>query len=975
MQVTVKKKPVFLNRTDVDLSPRVVSKRRIKTQGRLNNGKKVTKNIDVFKIEIACFVDQRVILEEEIKKISVYVSKNPHGVLKVRKNLVNEAVNPVLKSQIGNASLFDRGLPGGSRPRVERADAQLKRQLQERDSVRELAKSQAASRIADVVFDIDRLNQGLVTERFSETRFLTEFNVNQFLSSAKIKNIKNLNQTDEALFGTRKVLTLRRYRRASYRSQNNKKKPISLGMPVANESLESRPTTHVENFRNEFFREVKKGKDPAFNFSFSESSMSVEDRIRGSMNLKKAQPSNLRRIFKKIARQRIVNTDAEDLGFKIFEERLPERNKIYKTTFEMTRPRMERLSSTNGKINLVMFAFDLEGRKVDSTSVEISIRKLLDTDRNPILDFDVVCSRNGRGIVVSKVSNEELRSGKFNLYQKTFSRTQNYKRIFFEQNPTTLLIGPNNSTTIFDGSSQTSNTPDVSKTKTVYQRLTSNFQGRELSNTKVSSVASRISPAEQMTCGVHVMVEDDSRSSNIVITNVSEDVAAILPVKRIARGNRGDDFQPVRHLSSIDDGSLGLEPHKKYFIDREDIGSTDFSTRFSDDDMDPDVIYEYSAFLYNRSGTRQLSSSRFYEKRVPREGLIQASVEVVGGESEEDVISQNNLSEPGRLLKFEVKLTRQEDDVDKILNSIFGDNRSLFNQDLVEVRDASSLLYGVRVHRIDAETGQHVFVGSFRGFRQEDASAEAITDIPKPYRATFVDFAPAFTTQTYKFEPYVIPPPQVLDKVFASLERLIREGNRTNNTLHKLFVGKQKLLDKQLVSKIGSKYASTLGTKGTLSEPAAFLEKNKNNLFLEGQTGDNVYEVIPPPNSVQETSALDFEEKNVEKIKTLDRDVRTKQYIPKNLAQVSFTVGDVDQLVDFYVVVRQYNADPTLIIDGIIHSKDTRETNLSGFRANYVYLSNPKTNIGLVRYYVFGVTKSGSVLGPSLMGGATYEGY
>ena len=166
----------------------------------------------------------------------------------------------------------------------------------------------------------------------------------------------------------------------------------------------------------------------------------------------------------------------------------------------------------------------------------------------------------------------------------------------------------------------------------------------------------------------------------------------------------------------------------------------------------------------------KVSGARFLEKNVERENLINAEVE-----SETLNFATDNNGAPTVGIKFNITLNRQEDDVDKIINSLFGDNRSLFEDDLKEIKDASNFLYGVRVHKIDSTTGEFSFVGSFRGFKQASPTDAANTDIPKTYKVEFEDFSPASGTQIYKIDPYLIPPSQVLDKVYSSLLSMIKK--------------------------------------------------------------------------------------------------------------------------------------------------------------------------------------------------------
>ncbi len=114
---------------------------------------------------------------------------------------------------------------------------------------------------------------------------------------------------------------------------------------------------------------------------------------------------------------------------------------------------------------------------------------------------------------------------------------------------------------------------------------------------------------------------------------------------------------------------------------------------------------------------------------------------------------------------------------------------------------------------------------------------------------------------------------------------------------------------------------------------------------------------------------LEITNTNVSLVRSLDRNSRDRNYIPKKLADIQFSARSSDQIIDFYIVVKKINKDPNIILDGAIHSRDTPEE-----RSNYRYLTEIKTNVGLVRYYLFGVNRNGVLLGPQLLGSIMLEG-
>lgn len=946
------KKKIFLNSPYIDLGARILDKRVVIDVTEGSDGtesSQYTQRREMLTVEIACYIDQLVLLKEEITDIKVFTSDRSLGYLKTRPDLIKNAISPVLKSRTArSATTTKTARRQGSNEQTSSSKATL---------------VELRSNLINTVYDVDNLNQNISMERFSSLKFLTKFNVNQILGPLKIKNIQNLKQTDLELFGEREVFRVTKRTRPKLRKVSNKTRSVTtdaLSLPKDTEGIAS-----LENFRNSYFRDVSLGRDPILSFISKDDYMTLEDRLRGSKSINKPRQNKSRLYFKKIVRDRILKAPEEELGFRVVRSKVSNRNRVCRTTFTMTRSRLRKLAAVSGHVNLIFFAFDKKGRRVDSFEQKISPNDLFLTEVNPSLDFDMSSTRSGRGNINTVISNQELQNSYYNLYQKSFSGTQNYMNSIFEKSGRDVLVEPRSRTKLIDGKLKAPTTPEFSKTKTVFQRATSNFKGKEIANTLATSVASLEIEENRLTCSVYAVQDLSTNSTIVTLQNLSEDVYAVLPVKRVALGQRGSDFSPIQILS---EGQLINV--RKTFVRRNEQREAEISFSFRDDDVEEGVIYEYAAFLYSRSGHKQLSGGRFLERRYNQEGLIQANVTVKPEQSSGNF--DDGTSTITRRISFEVELNRLEDDVDKIINSIFGDNRSLFNNDLSAIKDASNLLYGVRVHRIDTLTGEHVFVGSFRGYKQEDSTATASTDIPKVYRATFEDNPPAFSKQIYKFDPYLIPPSQVLDKVYVTLENFVKSNIGSRTTIGKTLNAKNKILNQDIISQLGTKIASIQSTRGAIKTPESILSENRNDLFVEGLTGDLVYVNVPSLSDKLTSSNIDLSRSSVGLIKTLDRDARNKNYVPKRLAEIRFETPGSDALMDFYIVVKQFNKDPDITIDGCIHSKDIQTNNNQTNK--YSYLSEVKTRVGLIRYYLFGVTKMGTLAGPAALGSIVLEG-
>jgi len=951
MIANVKNKKVFVRSNRLDTQARIISKRKIEA-GRGPRVSLVDRFEELVTIEICCPVDQRVILEEEIKEIRIFSCNVSLSALKVRQNVLAKTDLPSSSREDfvpGQQLQTTRGIG-----RTQK-DSQKSRGPNSKSAKRKKQKRLRANRqkrYINVVTDINKISQDVSASRFQKLKFLTKVNVNQNLSTSKIKNIQGVFQNDIDLFGEREVFQVSRRRRfGSRKKRSGRGRQREISIPILNTSpVES---ISAKNFKNAYFEKVKIGKDPLSSFEYQDVCTSLQESIKGVSSIEKRPHDKLRELFRNAVQEEVSSApDTNDI--RIIKRKESRRNEVYKTTFEISLRKLRRLSS-DGSLHLVFFAYDRRGIKIDSFGQNINLAQLFKTMQNFTIDFDLSMNRINRGQIISLISNKELESGEFNIYQKVFSKTDNYKRRNFSNRATEIEVLGKNTKRLVDGQDSASGTPLIPKTKSVFQRITANFGDKEISNTKSAGVSGMSEASSQLSCAVYVtMVEG---RAEITISNLSEDVAAVMPVKRKAKGTRGDNFEVVKLLS----GNTLIE-NVKTFLSPDD---TDPVFTFFDDDLENDQIYEYAAILYSRSGFSQKSGSRFLEKNVEREGLISLEIE-----SEAEGFTTSD-EESFATISFNVTLNRLEDDVDKILNSLFGDNRQLFSEDLKDIKDASNLNYGIRVHRIDTTTGEYVFVGSFRAFSQKSTEDQPSTDLPKLYEAKFTDSAPAANDQIYKIEPYLIPPAQILDKVAVSLENIIKNKNRSRSTLNRLLVSKQKILNKEKVSSIGTKYASASTRRGSIASRKSFVEKNKNDLFLEGVTGDIEYEIVAASKIETIFDQFRIRRRSLTLVKTLDTDLSGTNSIPKNVVRVNFSVGESDNFVDFYVVLRQENQSGKVIIDGAIHSTD-----LSDDRKfmRYEYLSSISLSVGIIRYYIVPISKIGTRgpvedLGPVVLGG------
>ena len=451
--------------------------------------------------------------------------------------------------------------------------------------------------------------------------------------------------------------------------------------------------------------------------------------------------------------------------------------------------------------------------------------------------------------------------------------------------------------------------------------------------------------------------QPESNRISVKVYDFSEDVSSFQIVKRRVKGNRSNNFKPVKQK----DGHLLTDHAREFFKSNRERRK---GKVFFDEDVEDDVTYEYGVVLYDMSGAKHMSANRFFEEHTINENLVDVKIRPIQGALTN---TTNDVKTTMVDQRFEVILYKKEDDIEKVLNSLFGDNRSLFSEDLKAIKEGSNLLYGARVHRLDISTGESYHVGTFRGHKQTSKNESENTDIPKVYRFFFNDNIPAYSKHVYKVEPYIIPPSQVLDKIGEKIKNEVAKNPRSRSTLNRLLASKMKILDARKISKLGGKYGYAKRQKGQISSQKSQVEISGGDLFLEGYTGDIHYRNFRSMTDIPSFDEFVVSDSSITQFSALDRTHRESKFISKNFIKVEFSAGALDHLVDFYVILRSENNKPTPVVDGVVHSKDL-STSKNSSAGSYVYLSETKTRVGYIKYYIVSVSKIGQLTGLLTLG-------
>tara|TARA_Y100001973_G_scaffold105411_1_gene178443 strand:- start:789 stop:3527 length:2739 start_codon:yes stop_codon:yes gene_type:complete len=888
---------IFRKGQSRDLVPRIKSVRKVSIK---KQGNDEPQNFDIANIEFYTFADQRKILSHRIRKIEVFLSKKD------------------IKYYRQKFTPFDE---------INHRDQQI---------------------VNDTLYDYSYSMHDLIAAHFDGV-----YKVGVIDPYQKIRRIKRtgtsglINKTDRELFGTTKV-----YKTVQKRENSKFKRKRSGDLNILNQTIppeDDYPESenYGRKFRRQYRRAIKKGIDPMILLQERDHYVCTEESVKGVSKISKPRKSPLRSCFTKYIRT--AYADNTDLNFRIIEEEKTNRIARLKARVRMNSLVLGGLFSS-GFEYLIFFAYDKAGNRIDSFGYKVDLQKMFDDFINPTLDFEIMASKNRDNNAITRIFNGEFQPALFNLYQKKFNANSSPLRSDYEKLSTNLIDSRAVKKLVNGREVKKTKERAFCSTKNVFQRVTFNHLGTELANSKAASVRAAEMPAEQINCKIIAKVDNKAGKERISIRlyDFTDEVTSFQVVRRRVRGNRGDNFKPVRQIENgriVDSSRIILD------------GSPRESYVFYDEDVEDEELYEYAAILYDASGATTLSTNRFFEEYMKRDGILRV---VMKPGSAKAMPPQDTSDESATVhQKFEITIRKSEDDVDKIINSLFGDNRALFNDDLKDIREGSNLVYGARVHRIDTHTGESSLLGVFRASKQKSRNEAENSDIPKDFRIVFTDAVPAYSKQIYKVEPYAVPPTQILDRLIEKLKYSAAKDISKRTASKKMLFSKGRIMKQDVVSKVGGKYASSTTKKGKVSSDLSYVEISRGDIFTEGYTGDMIYLEHRSMSRLPSFRDLKFRQSSVTPFYALDIEKRESRKISKNFMKVTFTADSVNSLVDFYVVLRAENNNPKIVIDGVVHSKDLQEGNESIFK--YDYISEVKTKVGYISYFAVGISKIGTL--------------
>jgi hypothetical protein len=582
------------------------------------------------------------------------------------------------------------------------------------------------------------------------------------------------------------------------------------------------------------------------------------------------------------------------------------------------------------------------------TKVFISRKKLLDMKTNSNIIFNVNTKNNVVQNVSKKIRIDEI------LQQEKLENTDFSLGVKRSSKASNLLVGKSkkedSSLTIFTKKVNQASLPDrekfkkkddikidktnrlkvkgkAKKTQDVFYRGTLNFNNENYSNLKciVDRSNKRFMQNEPF---ANIIAELDLSKDAIKInvTDISNNVRSIRVFKQIYSGN----IFKKEKIPLLDE--KGEEVSFKILQEEK-------SLEFIDYDVFDERAYRYCFECIMNNGELKKGFNTFLEKYEEKSEIIKFT----NVESE--------LTSKGINVSFKVE--KLQEDVDVILDNLFGNLFDLFEDELSKIKDLTGLVYSIEVVRINGNNSS--------------AKTIARVTVDKEGFGSFFDNAPNQKGIFYKLIPRVVPAADIISKVNDKISLVGK--NQVFKKLNNVYAAKRKSREAFLKSKtsdsndvnqtapiissIGNKFSNRLSfTKGRIVTPENEVEESGFNFFKFSSTGDIAYYNF----NSQVGNKLDFviskaviseipHHKSKEKIS--DAKKMQKQFF-------SFNIGIAgDENVDFYKFYVKENDD--VYLDGIFNSTDD-----SG-QKNYKYLIEQEGSFGKVDYFVVPVFKDGLI--------------
>jgi len=732
--------------------------------------------------------------------------------------------------------------------------------------------------------------------------------------------------------------------------ENNiqKRLVISNSNRVLEQNISGKNVLAKRSFKKIYNQLIESGIDPAFLFQDDFGKKSYLEQVKGLTGKIKARGKKDKFLLNAIPLIESISTQINsnnNSSLEIASEIDSNDEKMLSLNIKIN---LSTLQALGEKIYVLAFCKNKKDVYLESSDYFFRLQDVLNQIDYNVIDYNIKSTRLNTGVSLLALKGKN-KFGKVdvNVLAKKIKRSTPFELTTYQSYENVVLL-PNQRKVLRDGSAETRDkkgTRNFKMSETIFYRTTLNFNDKNYQNFKSSSDKGRFKEENIPYCTIHARTSKDGKSVVVYYENISENVIGIRPRKYRYTGSVKGKMLPV---FSRDDGEF---PKKlDNFISAKGALSS-FSIK--DYDVYRTKNYMYVAECMMKNGETKLAAAYFIHGFRERDGSV--LINDINVNTSKPIIDNDEFSfDDRRLVKRSVilnfKIQKIENEIDKILQNLFGDLFEIFKEDLQKIKDLQGLIYSVDIVRINKATGENETIGKVTADQDGNCS---FTDKDNP----------ALDDVVYVLSPRVAPAKSLINDINETIAKMGKKTIFQNlNYVTANNVKNYKNRDDQIWSAVGNKFGRRNVFLKSLVERTNFvLDKNNFDIFLDAETGDIEYvdigDTIITTNKKIEVSGDSITEISFVSERSLL--ASRKNTIQKRYFDLSFIVRN-DFFVDYYAMfIKEGN---NVYLDGVMHSKDSlSRDNL------YSYFIEHNGSFGNIEYYAVPFFKDGTISSPILV--------
>ena len=709
-------------------------------------------------------------------------------------------------------------------------------------------------------------------------------------------------------------------------------------------------TRHVlakNSFKNIYNRLIEGGIDPAFLFEDDFGKKSYLEQVKGLTGKIKARGKKDKFLINAVPLIDSISSQIGNDNSNLRIETIVDDNN--KTILSLNiKISLSKLQAIGEKIYVLMFCKSKDGVYLESNDYFFRVQDILDQIEYNVIDYNIKSTRLNTGVSLLSLKGKN-KYGKVdvNVLAKKIKRSTPFELTTYKSYENVKLL-PNQRKVVRDGSVDNRNkhTPrNFKPSETIFYRTTLNFNDKNYQNFKSASDKGRFKEENVPYCTIHARTSKDGQSVLISYENISENIVGIRPRKYRFSGSVKGEMLPI--FAKVE---AGFPKKLEEFINTRGTLS---SFSINDYDVYRTKNYMYVAECMMKNGETKLAAAYFIHNFKERDGSvlidnikINSSKPIIDS-SEFDFNDRRNIK---RTVTLEFKIRKIENEIDKILQNLFGDLFEIFKEDLQKIKDLQGLVYSVEIIRINKSTGENETIGKVTADKDGDCLFRDMNN-------------PALADVTYVLSPRVSPAKSLISNVNETISKMGKKTIFQNlNYVTANNVKNYNDRDNLIWSAVGNKFGRrNVFLKSLIERPGFILDKNNFDVFLNTETGDIEY--VDLDDAVVTTNKkIIIANDSISEIPFVsERSLinSRKNTIQKRYFDLSFTVMN-DFFVDFYAIfIKEVN---NVYLDGVMHSKDSLS------RDNmYSYLVEHNGSFGQIEYYAVPFFKDGTISAPILV--------